>query len=84
MESVSYRVELHRDGEIRVLGRMTHARAHFRTLDPFLSQLTREGATGWLLLVDERTNEIVARRRVDGHEPPGPVGSPDPNPSSSR
>jgi hypothetical protein len=84
MESVSYRVELHQDGEIQVLGRMTHARAHFRTLDPFLSQLTRERITGWLLLVDERTNEIVARRRVDGQDPPEPVGSPDPSPSRGR
>jgi hypothetical protein len=84
MESVSYRVELHRDGEIQVLGRMTHARAHFRTLDPFLSQLMRERITGWLLLVDERTNEIVARRRVDEHEPPEAIGSPDPSPSRSR
>jgi hypothetical protein len=83
MESVTYRVELHREGEILILGRMTHARAHFRTLDPFLSQLTREGATGWLLLVDERTNEIVARRRVDTQSPEDPIGSPDPSPSRS-
>ena len=65
MESGSFRVELHRDGEVTQLGLLTHARRHFRALDPYLSQLTRDGEEGWLVLVDENTDEIVARRRVD-------------------
>jgi hypothetical protein len=83
MNRFAYRVELHRDGEVILLGRMMEARAHFRTLDPFLSQLTREGAHGWLLLVDEATNEIVARRHIEPKDPPGSAGSPNPQPSRS-
>ena len=64
VESGSFRVELHSDGEVTVLGLLSYARRHFRALDPYLSKLTRDGAEGWLMLVDELTDEIVARRRV--------------------
>lgn len=75
MTSSSYRVELHHDGEIRLLGRMVEARPHFRTLDPFLSQVTRDGVDGWLVLVDERSDKIVARRRVTADTLPYRRGS---------
>jgi hypothetical protein len=65
MNRATYRVELHHDGEILVLGHMLEARPHFRTLDPYLSQLTRNGMAGWLLLVDEQSDKVVARRRVE-------------------
>lgn len=65
-----YRVELHHDGEIRLLGQLVEARPHFRTLDPFLSQVTRDGLDGWLVLVDERSDKIVARRRVSTDSAP--------------
>jgi hypothetical protein len=65
MDRVRYRVELHRKGEIVVLGRKLAARPHFRTLDPYLSQVTRDGLDGWLLLIDEESDKIVARRRVE-------------------
>jgi hypothetical protein len=64
----SYRVELRTPGKVRHLGRMPFARPHFRALDPFVSRLVREGAHGWLMLVDEETNGVVARRRL------GPFG----------
>jgi len=60
----SYRVELRTPGKVKLLGRMPYARPHFRALDPFLSRLIREGAHGWLMLVDEETNGVVARRRL--------------------
>ena len=69
MNRPTYRVELHRNGEVVLLGRRLEARPHFRTLDPYLSQLARDGMEGWLLLVDEQSNKIVARRRVEPHSP---------------
>ena len=84
MDKGSYRIELHRGGEIVILGRSPLVRAHFRTLDPFYSQLIREGVEGWLLLVREDTGQIVARRRVEKQRPSDPQGTPDPKPSGSR
>ena len=59
-----YRVELRQPRRIRHLGTLTHAKPHFRTLDPFLSRLVREGHEGWLFLVDDRTGAVVAKRRI--------------------
>jgi hypothetical protein len=84
MDRVTYRVEFHRDGEIVLLGRQLEARPHFRTLDPYLSQLTRDGIYGWLLLVDELSNKIVARRRVEPLARPGSTRPPAPHSSGSR
>jgi hypothetical protein len=67
--SRSYRVELRTPGKVRMLGRMPYARPHFRALDPFVSRLVRDGQHGWLMLVDEETNGVVARRRL------GPFGT---------
>jgi hypothetical protein len=60
----SYRVELRTPGKVRLLGRLPDARPHFRALDPFASRLIRDGSQGWLMLVDEETGGVVARRRV--------------------
>ena len=62
--SRSYRVELRTPGKVRMLGRMPDARPHFRALDPFVSRLMRDGQHGWLMLIDEETNGVVARRRL--------------------
>ena|GEM_PF-6690310 len=42
-----------------------------RTLDPFVSHLLLEGATGTVVLVDEATGWVVAKRSI---APPDPVG----------
>jgi hypothetical protein len=72
MSKATYRVELHHNGEIVLLDRQLEARPHFRTLDPYLSRPARDGTGGWLLLVDEESNKIVARRRVVPLEDPDP------------
>jgi hypothetical protein len=58
-----YRV-VYRDGAwARDLGRLPDAAPHRATLDPFLSRLRLDGvAHGELVLVDEATGRIVARR----------------------
>jgi hypothetical protein len=43
---------------------ITTTKPHFRTLDPFYSRLVRDGHTGWLLLIDDRTGAVVARRHI--------------------
>lgn len=62
--SRSYRVELRTPSKVQMLGRLPYARPHFRALDPFVSRLLRDGGRGWLMLVDEETGGVVARRRV--------------------
>ena len=61
---VYYRVE-HWVGDVRVvLGRIAGA-AHHTTLAPFASHLRLAGhTTGALVLVDEASGTIVARRRL--------------------
>jgi hypothetical protein len=63
-----YRVE-HRHGErARSLGRIAGVPAHIATLDPFRAHLLLTGvAGGHLVLVDEETGAVVARRAV--HRP---------------
>lgn len=65
-----FRVEWHRNGDIVQLGVLTNARRHFRALDPYHSQLARDGQEGWLMLIDDATNEIVARRRLQPYLAP--------------
>lgn len=61
----SYRVE-HRDRHrTRVLGRLADAFVSHHTLEPFLSRLLQDGARhGQLILVDDATGRVVARRAV--------------------
>jgi hypothetical protein len=57
-----YRVE-HRDGDdTRPLGEIADAVPHRSALDPWASQLRREGGTGELVLIDKGTDELVARQ----------------------
>jgi len=60
-----YRVELRQPRRICHLGKLTNSKPHVRTLDPFFSRLVRDGHQGWLLLVDDRTGAVVAKRRLD-------------------
>ena len=59
----SYRVELRSD-HTRVLDRVEGVFPQFRTLDPYASRLIQEGEEGELLLIDEATDQIVARKLV--------------------
>jgi hypothetical protein len=63
----SYRV-LYRDGTFtRPLGRVAEVAPTRYSLDPFLSRLLLDGVrAGELLLVDETTGRVVARRSVRG------------------
>jgi hypothetical protein len=58
-----YRVE-HRDGErATALGVVEGGFAHFTALDPFLAGLPA-GSAGVVVLVDEATGAVVARRHL--------------------
>jgi hypothetical protein len=59
----SYRIELRAD-ETRILDRVEGVFPQFRTLDPYASRLIQEGEEGELLLIDEATDQVVARKRV--------------------
>ena len=72
-----YRVE-HRDGGTgAVLARVEGVPAHHQTLAPFAAQLRLAAggeAAGTLVLVDEASGRVVARRRVAPRaRPPGPA-----------
>jgi hypothetical protein len=59
-----YRVEHHEAGMVRSLGALPGVAPHYRTLDPFVSALLRDGRAGEVLLVEVATGRTVARRRV--------------------
>ena len=59
-----YRVEHRYQDTARELGYVEGGYAHFRALDPFLARLPA-GAKGQIVLVDEATSEVVARRHLD-------------------
>jgi hypothetical protein len=59
-----YRVEHREHGTIRPLGTIDHAFAHHTALDPFVSALVLAGEGGEVLLVDDATGAVVARRAV--------------------
>jgi hypothetical protein len=59
-----YRVE-HWEGErVAVLGAVEGIFAHFTALDPFLAALPA-GSAGEVILVDEATGAVVARRYLE-------------------
>jgi hypothetical protein len=57
-----YRVELRDGDETRPLGELADAVPHRSALDPWASQLRRQGGTGELVLIDKGTQELVARQ----------------------
>jgi hypothetical protein len=59
-----YRVEHHHDEMVHILGILSDAYGHFRTLDPFVSRLLQSNAEGVILLVNDVTDVVVARRQV--------------------
>lgn len=67
-EPAQYRVE-HRDESRQpcrstVVAAIGAAKPQHRTLDPFVSLLIRQGRVGTVVLVDEATDQVVARRRI--------------------
>jgi hypothetical protein len=59
----AFRVELRNDAT-RILDRVEGVFPQFRTLDPYASRLKQEGEEGELVLIDETTEQIVARKTV--------------------
>ena len=59
-----YRVEHHDADTVHTLDVHLDILPHHSSLDPYLSGLLRQGASGQLLLVDERSGNVVARRVV--------------------
>jgi hypothetical protein len=59
----SFRVELRTD-QTRILDRVEGVFPQFRTLDPYASRLIQDGEEGELLLIDEATDQVVARKNV--------------------
>ena len=59
-----YLVEHHDHGAIRRLGTLADVAPHHTSLEPFLGELLRRGATGEVCLVDVTTETVVARRKV--------------------
>lgn len=62
--SVLYRIEHWQSSTTTVMGVITDEKPHPRTLDPFLSRLLLDQRSGSVVLVNEATGGIVARRQV--------------------
>lgn len=70
-----YRIEHRVGNRVTVLGRVADVTRHVSTLDPWLSRLLLEGAAGELVLVEEATGAVIARRSL-GDDPPRVAGRP--------
>lgn len=64
-----YRVEHRVGNRVTVLGRVADVTRHVSTLDPWLSRLLLEGAAGELVLVEEATGAVIARRHLGDERP---------------
>ena len=58
-----FRIEL-RNEVSRILDRVEGVFPQFRTLDPYASRLLQDGEEGELVLIDETTDQVVARKMV--------------------
>jgi hypothetical protein len=59
-----YGVEHHEQGRVQSLGQLTGVAPHHTSLEIYVGKLLCRGARGLLLLIDEATGAIVARRAV--------------------
>jgi hypothetical protein len=59
-----YRVEYHEGSTVHCLGSDLDAAPHHSSLEPFIIHLLRQGMDGMLHLIDETTEELIARRRI--------------------
>ena len=64
----TYRIEHRRGDAVAVLGYSDDPRARYTALTPLAVQLLDAGATGVLLLVEQTTGDVLARRAL---LPPG-------------
>jgi hypothetical protein len=61
-----WRVELHVHEQVEVITRIESGFAHHSALEPVIARLCLEGRReGLLLLIDEATGVVAARRRID-------------------
>ncbi len=68
-----YRVEHRTGGRVSTLGRLDGCPRHHATLVPYASQLRLAGrADGELVLVEDATDHVVARRHLDRGAGDGP------------
>lgn len=63
-QTTHFRVEHRQPGITRVLAILQNAKLHASTLDPFVSRLLYDGKQGTVVLVNEDTGAIVAKRRL--------------------
>src|SRR4051794_16732630 len=59
-----YRVEFRVEHDVLYLDRLQTSLTHFRVMDVYLSSLPPR-TRGQLVLVDEQSNEVIARRTVN-------------------
>lgn len=62
-----FRVEFRAPGKTRVLAILHGAKAHRSSLDLYYSPLVHEGKQGWLVLIDDESDVVVAKRRLSRH-----------------
>lgn len=62
--SKTYRVEHREHGRVQSLGQLSGVALHHASLEVYVGELIRRGARGLLVLIDESTGDVVARRRV--------------------
>ena len=67
-----YRIEHRQPCRSTVLAVVTDPHPHRCTLDPFVSHLCLDGKHGAVVLVDEATGSVVARRRIERPAPGRP------------
>lgn len=60
--SPTFRIEHHTDQDRRVVEYLDDAVRHHRALDPYVDHLLVDGHTGWLVLIEQATGGVVARR----------------------
>lgn len=59
-----FRVEYRAPGKTRVLAVLHGAKAHRSSLDLYYSPLVHERKQGWLVLIDDESGDVVAKRRL--------------------
>ena len=59
-----YRVEYRDKGETQELGRVSDILPHPTSLAPWVSRLLMEGRTGEVVLIEEETEQVVARHSL--------------------
>ena len=61
----TYRVEHRQPRRTVVLDLIAAAKPSRRILDPYVSRLIHDGKSGWVVLVNDTTGEVVTRRAIE-------------------